>query len=180
MIPVPAGFEWRGKAGPFEPCLARPNSGADRLWPFPESITWGETRNPWDLEHTPGGSGGGSAAAVAAGLAPAALGADGAGSIRIPTACCGLFGLKPQCNRVPTTPHYTSAAQWVVFGVVTRSVRDTAIMLDVLSAEAPGFAWAAATQTRVLRVGVVRGSPIGAPGRLRDEVSAALTAPRSF
>ena len=77
------------------------------LWPFTESITWGVTRNPWDTDRTPGGSSGGSAAAVAAGIVPAALAADGAGSIRIPAACCNLFGLKPQSGRVPRTPHYT-------------------------------------------------------------------------
>ncbi len=71
------------------------------LWPFTESITWGVTRNPWDTDRTPGGSSGGSAAAVAAGLVPAAVAADGAGSIRIPAACCGLFGLKPHAHRVP-------------------------------------------------------------------------------
>ena len=116
------------------------------LWPFTESITWGVTRNPWDLECTPGGSSGGSAAAVAAGLVPAALAVDGAGSIRIPAACCGLFGLKPQRNRVPTTPHFANGVQWVVFGTVTRSVLDTGIMLDVLSTQSPGFAQAARTR----------------------------------
>ena len=93
------------------------------LWPFTESITWGVTRNPWDTDRTPGGSSGGSAAAVAAGLVPAAVAADGAGSIRIPAACCGLFGLKPNTGRVPRTPHEDDGGRhWVCFGGLTRSV----------------------------------------------------------
>src|SRR5205814_8381705 len=70
-----------------------------------ESSTFGITRNPWDLDRTPGGSSGGSAAAVAAGLVPAALGTDGAGSIRLPARFCGLLGLQPQRGRVSLAPH---------------------------------------------------------------------------
>ena len=102
------------------------------LWPFTESMTWGVTRNPWDVERTPGGSSGGSAAAVAAGMVPVALGADGAGSIRIPAACTGLFGLKPQSGRVPRAPHDRDGSHWITSDTLTRSVLDTAIVLDAL------------------------------------------------
>ncbi len=143
------------------------------LWPFTESVTWGVTRNPWDPERTPGGSSGGSAAAVAAGMVPAALGADGAGSIRIPAACCGVFGLKPQRDRVPRAPHDRDGFHWVAFGSLTRSVSDTGLMLDVLAGEG-GFEEAAGARPGRLRIGVVKDFPMGTRGRLSDEVSDAI------
>jgi amidase len=144
------------------------------LWPFTESITWGVTRNPWNVERTPGGSSGGSAAAVAAGLVPAALAADGAGSIRIPAACCGLFGLKPQRDRVATAPHYQDNGHWIVFGALTRSVSDAGLMLDVLGDGSDRFGQAASSRPGHLRIAVVRDFPTGTRGRLSDEVSGAL------
>jgi amidase len=143
------------------------------LWPFTESITWGVTRNPWDTDRTPGGSSGGSAAAVAAGLVPAALAADGAGSIRIPAACCGLFGLKPQSARVPRAPHDRDGSHWICFGALTRSVLDTAVVLDVI-ANGDGFAAAAQTPPRRLRIAMTDAFPPGTRGRLADEVGDAL------
>jgi amidase len=155
------------------------------LWPFTESVTWGVTRNPWNLERTPGGSSGGSAAAVAAGLVPAALAADGAGSIRIPAACCGLFGLKPQVGRVSRAPHDADRSHWIVYGALTRSVLDSALVLDVLrgpgTANFPAppqpdhsFAEAARTPPGRLRIAVSPAFPTGTRGRLSSDVTAAL------
>jgi amidase len=143
------------------------------LWPFTESVTWGVTRNPWDPDRTPGGSSGGSAAAVAAGMVPAALGADGAGSIRIPAACCGVFGLKPQRDRVPRAPHDSDGFHWVAFGSLTRSVADTGMMLDVLAGEG-GFEQATRERPGRLRVGVMKDFPVGTRGRLSDDVNGAI------
>ncbi len=109
------------------------------LTPFSESEHWGVCRNPWDLERTPGGSSGGSGAAVAAGIVPMAGGGDGGGSIRIPASCCGLFGLKPSRGRTPTGPD--EGLLWrgaVVEHVLTRSVRDSAAMLDATHGADPG------------------------------------------
>jgi amidase len=103
-----------------------------------ESPSWGITRNPWNSDRTSGGSSGGSAVAVAAGLAAAATGSDGAGSIRIPAACCGVFGLKPQRGRITLSPDREHWYGLSVLGFLTRSVRDTALLLDVAAGPAPG------------------------------------------
>jgi len=98
-----------------------------------ESKAWGVTRNPWNLDHTPGGSSGGAAAAVAAGIVPMAGANDGGGSIRIPAACCGLFGLRPSRGRVPLGPRLGEAWEGASSDlVVSRSVRDSAAMLDAI------------------------------------------------
>lgn len=99
-----------------------------------ESELWGPARNPWDLARTPGGSSGGSAAAVAAGIVPVAGASDGGGSIRIPAACCGLFGLKAGRGLIPAGPDSSEGLHGLgTDGVVSRSVRDTAAMLDLLA-----------------------------------------------
>src|SRR6195952_694916 len=100
---------------------------------FTESATYGVTRNPWNRQRTPGGSSGGSGAAVAAGLVPIASAGDGAGSIRIPAACCGLFGLKPSRGRVSLAPRKEGWRGLAVEGCLSRSVIDTALWLDVVS-----------------------------------------------
>jgi amidase len=102
------------------------------IFPFTETERWGITRNPWNSERSAGGSSGGSAAAVAAGLVGAATASDGGGSIRIPAAFCGLFGLKPQRGRVPIAPpdHWWGLS---VAGCLTRTVLDTALLLDVVA-----------------------------------------------
>jgi amidase len=101
--------------------------------PFTESAAHGITRNPWDTERFSGGSSGGSAVAVAAGLAAAALGSDGGGSIRIPAAACGAFGLKPQRGRVSLAPDADHWHGLTVLGPIARGVEDAALLLDVLA-----------------------------------------------
>ena len=97
-----------------------------------ESRMHGAARNPWDLGRTTGGSSGGSAAAVAAGIVPAAHGSDGGGSIRLPAACTGLFGLKPSRGRVSMAPNNEGPGGFVVSHALTRSVRDSALLLDIV------------------------------------------------
>ena len=104
-----------------------------------EPEMFGPCRNPWSLEHTTGGSSGGACAAVAGGIIPSAHAADGGGSIRIPAAHTGLFGLKPTRGRIPLGPHISESwAGMTIHHVVTRSVRDSAVLLDVTQGAAPG------------------------------------------
>ena len=107
--------------------------------PVTEPVLHGVTRNPWNPEHTPGGSSGGSAAMVAAGVVPMAHANDGGGSIRIPAACCGLFGLKPTRGRNPLGPLFGDLGSGIIYEhVVSRSVRDSAAMLDATAGPAVG------------------------------------------
>jgi amidase len=127
-----AGFVIVGKT-------AAPELG---IVPWTEARRFGPTRNPWNTDHTPGGSSGGSGAAVAGGLVPIAHASDGGGSIRIPAACCGLVGLKASRGRVSRGPD-AGDSFLSVDGVVSRTVADTAAALDILSGYEPGdAAWA--------------------------------------
>ncbi|MEU8953374.1 amidase [Streptomyces sp. NPDC048518] len=107
-------------------------------WPFTEGPGFGDTRNPWNTGHTPGGSSGGSAAAVAAGLVPAALGSDGAGSVRIPAAWTHLVGIKPQRGRISTWPWPEAFQGITVNGPLARTVADAALLLDAASGSHAG------------------------------------------
>ncbi|MQY21796.1 amidase [Nocardia macrotermitis] len=187
-----AGFPTSAGTGPLRSVPAREHSIAVRRWldaglvifgktttpefgskGITETRTFGATRNPWDTDRTPGGSSGGSAAAVAAGIAPVAGASDGGGSIRIPAACTGLFGLKAGRGLIPSGPVLGDPLFGAVSeGVLSRSVRDTAVMFDILSPLDPGAPYAvpraerpyldAVTDpVRRLRIGFTHTSPQG-------------------
>jgi amidase len=155
------------------------------LWPFTETATFGTTRNPWDRQRAPGGSSGGSASAVAAGLVGAALGSDGAGSIRIPAAWCGLFGLKPQRGRVSMAPRKQPWYGLSVNGVLTRGVADSALFYDVASgaidgdvdrapAPARSFSESVAAAPRALKIAFSTRVPFGVISKLDRDAARAL------
>jgi amidase len=144
------------------------------ILPVTETRRFGATRNPWDTGRTPGGSSGGSAAAVASAMVPIAHANDGGGSIRIPAACCGLVGLKPQRGRVSAAPE-AGGLFLVADGVLTRTVRETAAVLDVLAGPELGDAWwapepdepfaaSAAREPGRLRIAMTTQSPLEAEG----------------
>src|SRR3954470_22126366 len=148
------------------------------MLPATDTITFGSARNPWDLARTPGGSSGGSAAAAAAGLCGVALGSDGAGSIRNPSAWNGLFGLKPTRDRVPVAPHDDAWQGLSVNGPLARRVADAALFLDATVTDdgvpEGGFAAAAARAPGRLRIAVSTKAPPGALPRLGREERAAV------
>ncbi|MDQ2676339.1 MAG: amidase, partial [Actinomycetota bacterium] len=152
---------------------------------FSESLGSGTTRNPWHLDHTPGGSSGGAAAAVAAGLVAGAIGSDGAGSVRIPAAWCHLVGIKPQRGRISTWPHPEAFRGLTCLGPLTRTVGDAALMLDATAGNRDGdlhrpappamsFADSSREPPGRLRIALSTGIPFsGAPAKLDPEIRAA-------
>jgi amidase len=139
------------------------------IFPWTASAANGVTRNPWDPTRTPGGSSGGSAAAVASGMVPCATGSDGGGSIRIPAACCGLVGMKPSRGRVSTQPAREGWLGLSVFGALARTVGDSALMLDVIHGSMPGDA-----DTSPPPAGSYVEAAARPPGRLRIATSRKL------
>jgi amidase len=137
------------------------------LWPFTETAAGGITRNPWNPQRTSGGSSGGPATAVAAALVPASTASDGAGSIRIPAACCGLFGLKPQRGRIPTAPLDEVWNGLTVYGFLARTVTDSALLYEVVT----GKPYVAATQQAPprLRIALSLRIPPGSSARLHPD-----------
>ncbi len=156
-------------------------------WPVTSTPAFGVTRNPWSHQHTPGGSSGGSAAAVAAGIVAAAMGSDGAGSVRIPAAWTHLVGIKPQRGRVSTWPEPEAFNGIAVFGPLARTVGDAAMLLDAVAGNHPGdlhkpppagdpFALAAGRHPGRLRIALSFRIPYsGVPAKLSSSVRERVT-----
>lgn len=165
--------------------LGKTNVPEFGLLPVTEPALYGPARNPWNKEHSTGGSSGGAAAAVAAGITPLAHANDGGGSIRIPASCCGIVGLKPSRGRNPCPPEFGDVTQSLaVEHIVSRSVRDTAAMLDCTACPQPGsphfalpkppsYLKAIAAPPKRLRVAFWSNDLAGRP--LHQECAAAVT-----
>jgi amidase len=164
VAPFDAAFVGRLRAAGFVIVgkTALPEYG---ILPSTESRRFGPTRNPWDLSRTPGGSSGGAAAAVAAGMVPLAHGNDGGGSIRIPAACCGLVGLKPARGRISLAPALGDSFL-VTDGVLTRTTAESARLLDLLAGPELGDATWAPPPSEPFAASVTRGEA-GPPTPLR-------------
>jgi len=171
--------------------VGRTNAPELGIVPTTEPVAYGPTRNPWDRSRSPGGSSGGSAAAVAAGLVPAAHANDGGGSIRIPASACGLVGLKPSRGRSSLGPDASFSALVVCEHVVCRTVRDCAALLDVVAGPMPGdpyvapppirpFAQEAGADPGPVRVGLMTAAPAGLAVVHPDCVAAAEAAARTL
>lgn len=154
-------------------CMGKTNTPEFGAKGVTEPAAFGPCRNPWNTDLTPGGSAGGAAAAVAAGITPIAGANDGGGSIRISAACCGLFGLKPGRGRTPTGPDATEMMHGAsTEHILSRSVRDSAAMLDAISGYEPGASFrltppdvcylkAIEQPPAALRIGMTTRSPVG-------------------
>ncbi len=164
--------------------LGRTNSPELASVPVTEPVAWGPTRNPWDVDRTPGGSSGGAAAAVASGMVPIAHASDGGGSIRIPASCTGLVGLKPTQGRSSMGPERDESGLSTQL-CVSRTVRDTARLLDAICGPAVGDTVIAPPPTRPyadevgadpgrLRIGLLDHHPTG--GFLHDDCADAVRA----
>jgi amidase len=156
-------------------------------WHFTETPLHGATRNPWNPDHTPGGSSGGAATAVATGVVAAAIGSDGAGSVRIPAAWTGLVGLKPQRGRVSTWPDAEAFNGLSCYGPLTRNVVDAALLLDAVHGNVPAdrhrpeppsgsFVEAAAREPGRLRIALSFATPFGVSSAVDSEHRAAIEA----
>ncbi len=150
------------------------------IFPWTATAANGVTRNPWNPERTPGGSSGGSAAAVASGMVPCATGSDGGGSLRIPAACCGLVGMKPTRGRVSSQPAREGWLGLSTYGALARTVADSALLLDAIHGSVPGdlyeappftgsYAQAAETPPGRLRIATSRKVPPGSIARLSGD-----------
>ncbi|GAA3923269.1 amidase [Litoribacillus peritrichatus] len=164
--------------------LGKTNTPEFGLMGVTEPELFGPSRNPWNTDHTPGGSSGGSGAAVAARIVPVASAGDGGGSIRIPASCCGLFGLKPSRGRTPTGPDQGQLWQGAaVEHVLSRSVRDSALMLDLTAGpdhgahfpmEKPGQSYLAMTKVAPRRLTIAFSTENPTGGTVNPECKRAV------